>query len=270
MERGGTSLLDDEFVQTDDPSRVCASRIRRQGGHGRYHGAPGGNVPPASNPGVFSGEVRERIVQKDIEEPIRFVACMDITFDKQNESRGYVAMGVWDLQLPHLEPLLTLTMPIYTEVPYKAGFLAFREAPACMHLLNIAKEHYPIDTVMFDGNGVWHPRGCGIASHFGVLANIRTLGVSKNVLVVEDVNKNTVLEHIADLPMGECRTIITSSGVILGAAYNHTGVSKNSVFISVGHRISLESACALVQRTSTHKNNELIRHVDLLTRKMRG
>jgi len=34
---------------------------------------------------------------------------------------------------------------------------------------------------MFDGNGILHPRGLGLASHFGVYTNTCTIGVAKNL-----------------------------------------------------------------------------------------
>ena len=42
----------------------------------------------------------------------------------------------------------------------------------------------PADLVFVDGNGVWHPRGVGLASYFGVRSNVRSVGVAKNVLVL--------------------------------------------------------------------------------------
>lgn len=35
--------------------------------------------------------------------------------------------------------------------------------------------------ILFDGNGILHPRGLGLASHFGVLAGVPTIGVAKNL-----------------------------------------------------------------------------------------
>eukprot|EP00047_Mylnosiga_fluctuans_P023705 m.144410 g.144410 ORF g.144410 m.144410 type:complete len:96 (+) comp9670_c0_seq9:438-725(+) len=60
-------------------------------------------------------------------------------------------------------------------LPYISGFLAFREAPFLMRLLDRARATRPDQfpqVVIVDGNGVLHPRGFGLASHLGVLADV--------------------------------------------------------------------------------------------------
>jgi len=64
-------------------------------------------------------------------------------------------------------------------IPYIPGYLAFREMHYFTILFDRMKQNVPekMPQVMFlDGNGVLHPRGAGIASHFGVLCNIPSIG----------------------------------------------------------------------------------------------
>lgn len=72
--------------------------------------------------------------------------------------------------------------------PYIPGFLAFREVPHLLVLLQKLRKNRPdlVPGVIFmDGNGVLHPRGCGVACHFGVVADIPTLGVAKTCVWVQ-------------------------------------------------------------------------------------
>lgn len=44
---------------------------------------------------------------------------------------------------------------------------------------------------MIDGNGVLHPRGCGSASHLGVLSGYPTIGVAKTLMSVQGLDEKT-------------------------------------------------------------------------------
>lgn len=82
-------------------------------------------------------------------------------------------------------------------IPYVPSFLAFREAP---HLLKLyeklqksGKACLP-QIIMLDGNGILHTRGCGLASHLGVLLDIPTIGASKTTFYVDGLTKDRVLK----------------------------------------------------------------------------
>lgn len=57
-------------------------------------------------------------------------------------------------------------------------------------------------------------------------------------------------------------------GQVLGLAYNVTGSIKSAVYISVGHKITLQTACNLFQSVTKYRNCEPIRQADLLSREM--
>ena len=81
--------------------------------------------------------------------------------------------------------------------PYVPGFLAFREAPYLIELLNKLKdtknELYP-QLIFFDGNGILHNNGCGLASHLGVLLDVSTIGVSKTMFYVDGLTKVSIIK----------------------------------------------------------------------------
>jgi deoxyribonuclease V len=114
--------------------------------------------------------------------------------------------------------------------PYVPGLLSFREAPAI--IAAIGKLPTRPDLLMIDGQGQAHPRRFGIASHVGLWLDIPTIGVAKSLLCGE---------HRAPAAARGRRTLIRYNGAVVGAALRtRTGVKP--VFISVGHRVTLQEA----------------------------
>lgn len=75
--------------------------------------------------------------------------------------------------------------------PYIPGFLAFREVPHLLACFRELGEEFRPQVVLVDGNGVLHPRGFGLASHLGVLLDLPTIGVGKNLLCVDGLDRKS-------------------------------------------------------------------------------
>lgn len=122
--------------------------------------------------------------------------------------------------------------------PYVPGYLGFREAPALVAAWQ-GLSRVP-DLLFVDGHGRSHPRGLGIASHLGVLLDVPTIGVAKTLLV----------GNIPEPPGPEPgdRAPLVWRGKTIGMAVR-TKRRANPVYVSVGHRISLETAVEWVLRT---------------------
>jgi deoxyribonuclease V len=114
-------------------------------------------------------------------------------------------------------------------VKYLTGFLGFREGPILLKLVKKLGERP--DVFMIDGHGRCHPRRFGIACHVGVALDKPTIGVAKSFLY-----GNIVKDAIYD-PQGEIIGRILSSS---------TG---KKFYVSVGHRISLDTASSIVRET---------------------
>ena len=120
--------------------------------------------------------------------------------------------------------------------PYVPGLLSFREIPAVIPALEHLKA-LP-DVLMFDAQGRAHPRRFGLACHLGVLLDRPALGVAKTILVGRH-------QPLAE-PKGSAADLVHRDEVVGQAVRTREGVKP--VFVSVGHRITLEDAVALTLR----------------------
>jgi len=117
--------------------------------------------------------------------------------------------------------------------PYVTGLFAFRELPTLLDALAELAE--PPELLLADGHGLAHPRRFGLACHLGVVTGIPAIGVAK-----------TPLGSFA--PPGPARgatSPLVLDGEEVGVALR-TRDGVKPVFVSVGHRIDLASACRIV------------------------
>ena len=140
------------------------------------------------------------------------------------------------LAYPSLERIETRIARLPTEFPYVPGLLSFREIPAILAALK-QLETLP-DLLLADGQGYAHPRRFGIASHLGVLTGIPSIGVGKTRLIG---THDTVPEA-----RGAWVPLLDRDEVLGAVLRTRSGVRP--VFVSVGHRLCLETAVAWVMR----------------------
>ncbi|BET95371.1 deoxyribonuclease V [Xenorhabdus taiwanensis] len=163
----------------------------------------------------------------------RFIAGADVGFEKSGTvTRAAIAV----LQYPSLELVEYQVARIDTVLPYIPGLLSFREYPALIAAWQ--KLSLRPDLVMVDGQGIAHPRRFGIASHFGVLVDVPTIGVAKSRLCGEHAlvgevqgDRQPLMDH------GE------QIGVVLRSKKR-----CNPLYISLGHKISIDSAVFWVEQ----------------------
>jgi len=179
------------------------------------------------------------------EEEVRHVLGIDV----QYEAFGAMAAAVM-LERVSLEQLNTWHESGEAGQGYEHGFLAFRELPAVLSML--ARVDEMPDVILYDGNGILHPRGLGAASHLGVLLDIPTIGVSKNI---------SAYRPFVEVERGETRIIENGNGALLV-----TRDQTNPVCVSPGHRVDLDSAIQLVLTLSKTRIPEPIRLADQLAR----
>eukprot|EP00257_Ricinus_communis_P017916 XP_015576475.1 endonuclease V isoform X2 [Ricinus communis] len=200
--------------------------------------------------------------EDDKEQVLKYVGGVDVSCLKEDQSIACGTLVVLDFFTGKV--LYHDSAYVKLDVPYIAGFLAFREAPVLVQLLEKMKNdnnpHYP-QLVMVDGNGVLHPRGFGLACHLGVLENLPTIGIGKKLHCVDGLTKKGVTKCLqAEESSGESFITLTGrSGRIYGAAMRSTEGSVKPIFISIGHRVSLDTAIKIVKMSCKYRVPEPIR-----------
>ncbi|MFE1745434.1 deoxyribonuclease V [Coleofasciculus sp. H7-2] len=181
-------------------------------------------------------ELSKEVITSDQLESVQYVAGVDMGFEESGTiSRAAVAV----LSFPDLQLQEQAIAFRPTTFPYIPGFLSFREIPAVLDALE--KVSITPDLILCDGQGIAHPRRFGIASHLGVLIDLPTIGVAKSLLVGK--HDELPVEKGAWQPLRYRRETI---GAVLRS---RTGVKP--VYISSGHRVSLETAIDYVMRCTT-------------------
>jgi len=188
-------------------------------------------------------------------ERIRFLAAADISFSKQ-QPELYAAVLLFTF--PELILVEHQTTIAQAEFPYIPGLLSFREAPVLLPLF-LRLQQKP-DVIFIDGQGIAHPRRFGLASHLGVLLETPTIGCAKSRLCG---SYTSVPQH-----KGEWIPLRDGDVEIGWVLCTRTGVKP--IFISVGHRVDLDSAIRIVMRTvSRYRIPEPIRAAHRLVNSMR-
>ncbi|KAK0571001.1 hypothetical protein LWI29_009635 [Acer saccharum] len=220
----------------------------------------------------FTWKLPSQIEKEEEEENgalLKYVGGVDISFSKEDPSIACGCLIV--LQLKTLQIVYQDLCLLRLQVPYVPGFLAFREAPVLLQLLDNMKKNanpfYP-QVLLVDGNGLLHPRGFGLACHLGVLANLPTIGIGKNLHHVDGLTHSTVrqLLQAKENSNGNIITLTGASGFTWGVAMKSTEDTLKPIFISIGHRVSLDSAIRIVKMTCKYRVPEPIRQADIRSR----
>jgi deoxyribonuclease V len=176
-------------------------------------------------------QLSHEVIAKDDLGPVQLVAGVDVGFE---EGGAVTRAAVAVLALANLQLVASAVVRQPTTFPYIPGLLSFREVPAILAAL--AQLSTPPDLLLCDGQGLAHPRGLGLASHLGILADIPAIGVAKTRLVGRHE------------PVGEekgSHQPLLYKGKIVGVVLR-TRARTKPLYISLGHRISLETAVAYV------------------------
>lgn len=177
-------------------------------------------------------EMSEKIVLEPLKKPIQTIAGADISFNKF-ETKVYA--GIVVLNYPQLTVKHFALAEAETTFPYVPGYLAFREVPALLHAWQLLSEKP--DVLVLDGQGITHPRRMGIASHFGVLENVPTIGCAKNMLYgkFDELGE----KRFSSEP-------IFGKGELLGYALR-TKDKVQPVYISPGNLITAEESLEIIK-----------------------
>ncbi|EKU97827.1 deoxyinosine 3'endonuclease (endonuclease V) [Leptolyngbya sp. PCC 7375] len=199
---------------------------------------------------AIQNRLRSQVITTDQFASITTVAGIDAGFEQDGTiTRAAVVV----LQLPELTLLEQAIAYRPTTFPYVPSLLSFREMPTVLDALR--RLTLEPDLILCDGAGIAHPRRLGIASHLGVLIDKPTIGVAKSRL----------LGTHGELPADKGGWVpLMDRGERIGAVLrSRTGTKP--LFVSAGHRISLETAVDYVlQCTPKYRLPETTRLADRL------
>ncbi|MEV6016760.1 MULTISPECIES: endonuclease V [unclassified Streptomyces] len=199
-------------------------------------------------------ELRERVVLDEPGPPpgAGRVTGVDVAYD---DERDVVVAAAVVLDAVTHEVVAEATAVGRVSFPYVPGLLAFREIPTVLAALDNLP--CPPGLVVCDGYGRAHPRRFGLASHLGVLTGLPTIGVAKNPF--------TFSYEEPGVPRGSASPLLAGSEEVGRALRTQDGIKP--VFVSVGHRVDLDNACAhTLALTPKYRLPESTRRADSLCR----
>ena len=185
--------------------------------------------------------------------PLRLIAGLDVAY-AVDDSRVAGAVTVLDADTLDVVETATVLRPV--EFPYVPGLLAFREIPALLDCL--AKLTHVPDVLVCDGYGLAHPRRFGLACHLGVLTDLPTFGVAKTAFIGTYTDPASARGSHSALTDGD-----EQIGTVL-----RTQPATKPVYVSTGHRISLDAATELTLRLAPkYRLPETTRQADQASRR---
>lgn len=177
----------------------------------------------------------KRIDDPDFEP--RFLCGMDVAYDGDT---AFVAAALWDAAKREIVETTSMVSSVPTR--YVPGFLAFREGPL---LIKVAEKlRVRPEAFLIDGQGFAHPRRFGLACHVGLALDKPTIGVAKSRLYGRSDQGN----------------ILDPEGWIIGRVLT---AGSRKFYVSVGHRISLETASDLVEKSIVNGHPSPLRQAHL-------
>ncbi|WP_179033115.1 deoxyribonuclease V [Paenibacillus kribbensis] len=199
-------------------------------------------------------ELSLKVTKEDQFAEINYVAGIDVAYSKQSD---LLIAAIVILEANSLNIVESVVVEDSVQFPYIPGLFSFRELPPIVKAFEQIKTSPQL--IVCDGQGIAHPRRFGLASHLGVIFDTPTIGCGKTKLWGD--YKEPSQER------GACSLLVDDEETIGGVL--RTQESVKPLFVSVGHRISLETACNWILKLAPHyRLPETTRQADQLVRKV--
>jgi len=176
-------------------------------------------------------ELTGKLLFEDDPDDPALVAGVDVAFSR---TRDLLYAAIVVLNFETMEPVEVVSAAQQPVFPYVPGLLTFREGPVVLQAYE-KLERRP-DLLMFDGQGIAHPRGLGLASHLGILLDTPSIGCAKSRLVGDFKEPKQKRGAMRTLSLHRKKV-----GVVLRSKDN-----TKPLFVSPGHRITVETAAKRV------------------------
>jgi deoxyribonuclease V len=165
--------------------------------------------------------------------PFERIAGIDVAY---HGDRAFAALVVLNIKTG--EEIERHVVEGDARFPYVPTYLAFRELPVVAPLTCHLDEH---TVLVYDGNGILHPEGFGVACHAGVAFGVPTIGIAKKLLC----------GGLSGTSSGGVRNVVFE-GRVVGFALAHRAGSR-PVYVSPGHLISSSQALQISRGVSRHR-----------------
>lgn len=236
--------------------REARTRLEAEGVRLRQGRVPAARIgpPPRAVPVLAQLRAEQRRLSRRVSEVdeggrIRLVAGADVAY--ADDIAHAVAVS-WDVDAHEATEIVESTTRV--DFPYIPTYLGFRELPAIRAAVTALRERP--DILLVDGHGRLHPVLFGFACYAGVSLDLPTIGVAKHSLV----GRPRPSERRGDA------VPIAHQGAVRGVAWTPPGGAR-PCFISVGHRISLETAVRTVRDVTIRSIPEPLRLADQMSKK---
>jgi deoxyribonuclease V len=209
-------------------------------------------VHPIRNSSGVSNPAAE---QRDIiSNGVKTIGGGDVAYSKNG---NFLFGAIVVLSFPDMEILDMATADGKIPFPYIPGLLSFREGPILIKTFQRLK--LKPDVMIYDGQGIAHPRGMGLASHVGLWLDLPSIGCAKTPLLDEFISPG---------PLRGSSEWIRKEGKKVGAVLR-TKENVKPLFVSPGHRIDLPTSTKLIlESCKGYRFPEPLREAHQLSRKM--
>lgn len=205
----------------------------------------------------IQNKLSKHLILKDSFNEISSIAGCDVAYSSTTDE-AYSAICIFTY--PELIKTDEISAKAKITFPYRPGFLAFREGPALLECFKKVKAKP--DIILFNGQGIAHPRNMGLATHIGILLDTPSIGCARNALfgkyTLPDINKGSYSE------------IYNNDSNIIGLCLR-TQNSIKPLYISQGYKISLKTSLEVILKcTRKYKMPEPLRAADMLANSMKN
>jgi len=199
--------------------------------------------------------LRTRIILEKTFTEVKTIGGGDVAYSKD---RNFLFAAIVVLSFPKMETMDFATAHGEIPFPYIPGLLSFREGPVLINTFQKLK--IKPDVMIYDGQGIGHPRGIGLASHMGLWLDLPSIGCTKTPLLNDFIYPRSSKGSFE---------LIRREGKEVGAVLR-TKEKVKPLFVSLGHRIDLQTTIQLILDTCQgYRTPEPLRRAHQLSRLIR-
>jgi len=205
----------------------------------------------------IQNDLAERIVLKNGFNQLNMIAGCDVAYSSST-NRAYAVIGIYDF--PSMRKYYEVYSVSEVSYPYISGLFTFREGPPLLKVFEKLKERP--DVIIFNGQGIAHPRKMGLATHMGILLDIPSIGCTQRSMF----GKNRVPGN----RRGDWCHVRNNKNELIGCCIR-TRENVRPIFISQGHKIDLPTAVDIILNCTTNfKMPEPLRDAHITANKIKA